>query len=337
MYGGSGNDTYYVDATADIASEETVSGKDDGGVDLVYASATYTLGTFLEKLTLTGTDAIDGTGNGSNNTLVGNGGANTLSGLGGSDALTGQGASDTLLGGAGADTLTGNGGADSMDGGQDGDTYFVDQTDLVFDSGTIGTDKVVTGTNFILAVGNGIENLTTTYTGAGVATLVGNELANAIDGGIAKDLIRGGAGGDIIKGNGGNDTIEGGTGRDNMTGGSGTDTFKFNLGDAGATSSTFDIINDFTSVADKIDLSIFSAAPAAGTYLEVANGTTSYPSLFNTAKDTMTANATVKAVFVAGSADGWLFWDTNADHTPDESIRLVGLNSLTAFAATDLL
>ena len=342
MYGGSGNDTYVVDSPSDVVREDTVAGTDDGGVDLVNASTTFTLGGFLENLTLTGALAIDGTGNGLGNKVLGNGVANRLYGLGGNDSLTGGAGNDTLDGGAGADTLTGGVGADSLDGGQDGDSYFVDQTDTVSDTGTIGTDKVFTGSNFTLAIGNGIENLTTTYAGAGKTTLVGNELVNAIDGGTVADSISGGAGGDILKGNDGNDTLTGGTGRDNMTGGTGSDIFTFNLGDSGnggatPTAATSDIVNDFATGADHLDLSIFTGTPAAGAYHEIVNATTSFPSLFNSAKADMAANLAVKAVFVAGSDDGWLFWDTNGDHSPDEALRLFGLKTLAAFAAGDLM
>ena len=346
MFGGADNDTYYVDSSGDVVDEGSGNGTapggfDDGGIDTVWASLSFFLPDFVEKLTLTGT-AYGGTGNELANIVLGNAGENLLLGRGGDDALSGSGGNDRLYGEGGADTLTGGAGIDLMDGGQDGDSYFADQTDTVFDTGTIGTDKVFTNTNFTLAIGNGIENLTTTYAGAGKTTLVGNELVNAIDGGTVADSISGGAGGDILKGNGGNDTLTGGTGRDNMTGGTGSDTFKFALGDSGnggATpmAATSDVINDFATGADHIDLSIFTGTPAAGAYHEIVDATTSFPSLFNSAKADMAANLAVKAVFVAGSADGWLFWDTNGDHTPDEALRLVGLKTLAAFAAGDLM
>jgi hypothetical protein len=45
----------------------------------------------------------------------------------------------------------------------------------------------------------------------------------------------------------------------------------------------------------------------------------------------------VKAVFVAGSANGWLFWntDTTAD-TAEQAVALTGKTSLTDFAVGDL-
>ena len=55
------------------------------GTDSVNASVTYTLSDNVENLTLTGTSAINGTGNASDNVLTGNSGANSLTGGAGND------------------------------------------------------------------------------------------------------------------------------------------------------------------------------------------------------------------------------------------------------------
>src|SRR6478735_11072589 len=80
MYGGSGDDLYRVDNIADIVSEQTVPGVDDGGVDTVESTITYALPMFVDKLTLKGTAAINATGNSLANRLAGNDAANILSG-----------------------------------------------------------------------------------------------------------------------------------------------------------------------------------------------------------------------------------------------------------------
>jgi Ca2+-binding RTX toxin-like protein len=67
----------------------------------------FTLGSNFENLVLTGSLAINGTGNGANNLITGNSAANALNGGGGSDrffAFTGDG-NDAYNGGAGTDTL----------------------------------------------------------------------------------------------------------------------------------------------------------------------------------------------------------------------------------------
>ena len=99
MAGGKGNDFYVVDALGDDVREA-----DGEGVDTVQSSISYTLGDYVENLTLIGSAAIKGTGNTLNNKLIGNA------------------ANDTLDGGAGNDT---------MNGGQGNDTYIVDSIDDV--------------------------------------------------------------------------------------------------------------------------------------------------------------------------------------------------------------
>jgi len=71
--------------------------------DTLTASVTTTLPTNVENLTLTGTTAINGTGNAVNNILQGNSGNNILSGLNGNDTLWGGVGNDTLTGGVGND------------------------------------------------------------------------------------------------------------------------------------------------------------------------------------------------------------------------------------------
>jgi Ca2+-binding RTX toxin-like protein len=104
MSGGNGNDTYYVDNAHDAAIE-TNAALTTGGNDAVISSVTFSLGTNIENLTLTGSHAVNGTGNGTANALIGNTGANTLSAGSGNDHLTGGMGRDVLTGGAGNDVF----------------------------------------------------------------------------------------------------------------------------------------------------------------------------------------------------------------------------------------
>jgi Ca2+-binding RTX toxin-like protein len=109
MIGGDGNDIYVVDHAGDSVVE--AAGQ---GIDAVLSSVSFALPANVEKLMLTGTAAIDGTGNGVANAIVGNAAANRLSGGGGKDDLRGGAGKDVITGGHGNDLLTGGAGKDSF-------------------------------------------------------------------------------------------------------------------------------------------------------------------------------------------------------------------------------
>jgi Ca2+-binding RTX toxin-like protein len=114
MVGGAGNDVYIVASAGDLVFEGLNS-----GTDAVAAAISYTLTGNVENLSLFDA-AVDGTGNGMNNTLAGNDLANTLSGMAGADLLIGGAGGDTLIGGAGADTFVfGTGDNTNSDSGRD--------------------------------------------------------------------------------------------------------------------------------------------------------------------------------------------------------------------------
>jgi len=83
-----GNDTYVVDNGGDIVNETG-----GNGLDTVQSSITFSLSDavhaigVIENLTLTGTAAINGTGNALANVITGNSGNNVIAGLGGADIL----------------------------------------------------------------------------------------------------------------------------------------------------------------------------------------------------------------------------------------------------------
>jgi serralysin len=207
MTGGKGSDSYYVDNINDTVVE-TVAVSSGGGVDTVYSSVDFTLGSNVDNLVLSGS-ATAGSGNTLKNQLTGNEKDNSLTGLDGSD---------TLSGGAGNDTLAGGVGLDSMVGGTGGDTYNVDNVgDRISEMGGSGIDTVRSTIAFSL-VENGttvqgvVENLT--LTGSASIGATGNGLAN---------VIVGNTGANSIYSNGGNDTVDGGAGNDNLAGGAGND------------------------------------------------------------------------------------------------------------------
>ena len=179
LNGGMGNDLYVVDNAADAVVENPGE-----GTDTVQSSVTYTLAANVENFTLTGTGAINGTGNALDNVIVGNGANNALSGGSGNDVLDG---------GAGLDTLT---------GGIGNDTYVIDSlSDVIVENANEGTDTVQTGLAYTL--GSNQENLT--LTGAGDVNGTGNSAANVLTGNAGSNVLDGGTGADTLSGGLGND------------------------------------------------------------------------------------------------------------------------------------
>ncbi len=117
MYGGVGNDTYVVDHVGDRVYESYGE-----GTDTVKASVSFALSPDVENLYLTGTTAINGTGNGLHNAINGNSGNNVLSGGLGNDSLYGWDGNDSLTGGNDHDSLTGGNDHDRLSGGNGNDT-----------------------------------------------------------------------------------------------------------------------------------------------------------------------------------------------------------------------
>lgn len=100
FYGGKGDDTFIIDNVGDTIVE--LPGE---GVDIVRTLINYTLGDYVNHLTLIGTASINGTANEYDNVVIGNSGNNILNGGAGNDRLTGGIGSDSLIGGVGIDQI----------------------------------------------------------------------------------------------------------------------------------------------------------------------------------------------------------------------------------------
>lgn len=269
LIGGIGNDTYVIDNVGDVVVENVSE-----GTDAVQSSIAHTLGDNLENLTLTGTAAINGTGNALNNSLVGNSAANTLTGD------------------AGNDTLNGGTGADTMIGGIGNDSYTVDNAgDVVLENLGEGTDTVQSSVAYVL--GSHLENLTLTGSAAIVGT--GNELNNALTGNTGANLLSAGDG---------NDTLNGGTGADTLVGGAGNDTY--------VVDNVADIVTE--NVGEGIDLVQASVSYALGAEVEnlTLTGTGAINGTGNALSNVLTGN-TVANTLAGGDGNDTLNGGTGAD------------------------
>ena len=281
--------------------------------DTITAAVTTTLPANVENLTLTGTAAINGTGNAGNNVITGNSGNNTLNG------------------GAGNDTLNGGAGIDTLIGGLGNDIYIVDSiTDIITENASAGTDTIQSSVTYTIAALNNVENLTLTGTAAINGT--GNAGNNVITGNTANNLLNGG---------GGNDTLNGGAGIDTLTGGAGNDVFLFQFSQS--TVANPDRINDFAINSDKIDL--LSAAggvlPAPAAFSRAANSaattlTNVVNAVFTDANGSLAGNqalginsAALVQVTTAGIAGNYIIVNDNVAGFQSANDLLVNVTGIT--------
>jgi Ca2+-binding RTX toxin-like protein len=244
LTGRSGSDTYFVDNTGDVVSDEPGL---PGDVDTVNVStiAAYTLPDFIEngRILTGGTTAL--AGNTLDNLLVAGAGNNVLDGVSGNDTasfafataavtasllagnasggsgsdmllnidnLTGSAFADALTGDAGANLLDGGAGVDTLSGGAGDDTYVVDRTgDILVEAAGGGVDTVISSASYSHidtdgagTLGGNVENLV--LTGNTAINGTGNALQNRITGNAAANVLSGGVGADTLTGGDGDDT-----------------------------------------------------------------------------------------------------------------------------------
>lgn len=213
-------------------------------------------------------------GNFENLTLLAAAAASSGTGNGLANVILGNNFANALSGLAGSDTLNGGGGDDTLNGGAGNDRLF----------GGIGNDREWGG--------------------------IGNDL---VYGDAGNDLLYGGDGNDTINGGGDNDLIYGGLGRDVLTGGLQNDRFIFNTAAEAGLGKLRDVILDFTSGVDKIQLRAIAAGQVfhSGTTFGGTAGEVHY-----------------------NVATGVLQGDLNGDRVADYE---VGLGAGTVLVATDLI
>jgi Ca2+-binding RTX toxin-like protein len=283
LMGLGGNDMYYL-GISDVADESVAS---SSGVDTIYTAFTFSLadtahvkGT-IERLTLTGTAAINGTGNAlAGNIITGNSGANVLDG--GADAVV-----DTLVGGLGNDIYIIKAGIDAI-------------TEI---AGQGTADRVRTSVNFTLSAGDDIEILETSDPASAIAlNLTGNETRQTIVGNAGANVLSGGAENDTLSSAAGNDRLNGGIGLDYLNGGAGSDTFVFNT--ALNTATNRDTVADFSAALDTMQLE----NTGTGLFNTLTTGTLN-AAFFKANATGVATDADDRIVY--NTATGALYYDSN--------------------------
>lgn len=192
-------------------------------------------------------------------------------GLFGSDS----GVFESFRGGAGNDTIDGKGGTDRADYNSSRAAIVINLLAGTASDGLGGSDTLISiedirGTVFNDNIfGNGAANRLvgdagndtlngdagndTLDGGDGNDQLVGGLNADSLIGGLGNDTLGGGKGVDTMDGGDGNDSLVGALGPDVLTGGAGIDRFVMNQPNTGP--GTNDLINDFVSGTDIIELS----------------------------------------------------------------------------------
>ena len=224
--------------------------------------------------------ALRGAGNDENNTVSGTGLDNTLTGGLGDDTLNGFSGVDILRGGSGLDSLLGGDDDDQLFGG--------DGADVVF--GDFGGDQMRGGTG-----------------------------ADTMTGGSGEDTLQGEAGNDSLIGGDDDDLLIGGRGRDLLTGGADFDTFQIlRLIDSGTAAATRDIITDFVTGSDVIDLSRLDARQGGADDAFVLIGTAVF------------GNVAGQLRFRVVGANAVVDGDVNGDGVADFSVQVNGTAVLVA-------
>lgn len=216
LFGGAGNDVYYIDA-ASSATVDRVVELPGGGTDTVFlidywngqsgywvGASTYTLLDNIENLNVMGTPSVTG-------------GSAYSNGFTTSMLIVGNGLNNAITTGGGNDTLWGGQGIDTLSGGLGSDDYYIDDAkDAVIENPTLtGTDNVISTVTHTLTAG--VENLYLDYK-SGNINGTGNLLNNSIYGSTGDNALDGGAGNDSMHGGGGKDKLKGGDGDDTLVG-----------------------------------------------------------------------------------------------------------------------
>ncbi|WP_414471341.1 Ig-like domain-containing protein [Microvirga sp. M2] len=245
----------------------------------------------------------------------------TLHGGGGNDYIGSKGGNDWLYGDAGNDTVAGGIGDDHLYGGTGHDRLLGEAGHDRLEGGS-GNDTLLGGSGHdTLAGGTGHDRL---YGDAGNDRLYGGSGHDRLDGGSGHDRLDGGAGNDTLLGGTGNDTLVGGLGRDQLWGGAGRDVFVFTTVAESRVGAQRDVIHDFQSGHDRIDLrGIDANTRLAGNQAFSWTGADG-PFLHPQESAAFLATGFTGRAGELRFANGLLMGDVDGDGRADFEIRIVG-------------
>ncbi|MGE5500924.1 MAG: M10 family metallopeptidase C-terminal domain-containing protein [Ignavibacteriales bacterium] len=297
-------------------------------------------------------------GNGGDDSLYGLGGNDTIYGGAGNDYLSGGDGNDILVPGSGVNDLRGGAGYDTFvmsartttSGFSDDLIYDMTDGDKIDVSAWGISDfsqiKAVMGVDYygaaINAYYNGQNHLLSfldvapwqfeatdfIYSNAAGGTqngtaygdmLFGSRGDDVLNGNGGCDTLLGGIGNDTINGGAGGDDIYGGAGKDTMTGGTGYDAFIFQTATDSLYGSSHDVITDFVSGVDWIDLcGVDANSGVSGNQAFSFIGTANF-------------SAAGQLRYVSANGVTMIYGNTDADSTPEFQIELTGAHTLHAY------
>ncbi|MFC4170403.1 M10 family metallopeptidase C-terminal domain-containing protein [Teichococcus aestuarii] len=178
----------------------------------------------------------------------------------GLDDYSASSSNNTIHSGSGSDTIYAGYGRDIVRAGAGNDTIF-----------GYGADGLTAGATAAYAEYDGSDVLNG---GAGNDSIFGGGGNDHLLGGTGHDILHGEGGNDIVDGGDGNDIISSGEGADILRGGAGSDVFIYTYSATGASDANGgrDIIRDFQSGADKVDLSGYNISSTDLTINQTAKG-----------------------------------------------------------------
>lgn len=232
----------------------------------------------------------------------------------GDDTITGNDLDNTLTGGLGADDLDGGAGIDTVYYAANSGRVLVDLQTDVSSAGFAAPFAEGAG------AGDTFANIENAQGGSASDNLRGDGGVNVLNGGAGSDRLYGRAGDDFLYGESGADAIYGNSGADRMSGGDGAvrDRFiYFQMSETGVGGANRDVITDFVSGEDRIEISRFDA--------DVTQG---FKQRFDFIGNTAFSNTAGELRYQASGANVIVQGDVNGDGAADFEIQLLGVSSL---------